>query len=249
MKLLVDIGNTRLKWAWLEAGRLGEPGAVLHAGGLPRQTLAAMRGLGQQAAEIVVASVAAQPLTAAMATLLEDTFSAPVRMAETEAGAAGVRNGYAEPKQLGVDRWLAILAAFAHFRRAVCVIDAGTALTVDAVGRDGRHLGGLIVPGRELMRSALLRATGGISSAAQLAPARQNTDHWGRDTESCMRLGSLHALNGLIEGCMRALSASDGGAALAVTGGDAPALLAALQHPAEHRPLLVLEGLALRYGP
>ena len=196
----------------------------------------------------------APALTAAIAEWLGQVLSAPVRIAETEAAAAGVRNGYVEPRQLGVDRWLAMLAAFTRYRAAVCVVDAGTALTVDAVAPDGHHLGGMIVPGPVLMRTALVRETGGIGRAADLigcpgAAEGAGHDFWGRDTESCVRLGSVQATVCLVESCMKALARStEQSGVLVLTGGDAPALLGALAIPAEHRPLLVLEGLALRHG-
>ena len=70
-----------------------------------------------------------------------------------------VRNGYEDIAQLGVDRWAAIVGAYTHFGSAVCIVDAGTAVTVDLVRDGGRHLGGLIVPGLQLMRSSLEQDT------------------------------------------------------------------------------------------
>ena len=250
MKLLVDIGNSRLKWAWLDRGVLLDPGSVPHGGQVPSPALDEVGAAPRRAGEILVASVVAPALTAAMAERLGQVLAAPVRIAETEAAAAGVRNGYVEPRQLGVDRWLAMLAAYARYRTAVCVVDAGTALTVDAVAPDGRHLGGVIVPGPALMRSALVRETGAIGRAADLLGSQAvGHDFWGQDTETCIRLGSVRATACLVESCMKALTRSaEPAGVLVLTGGDAPALMAALVSPAEHRPLLVLEGLALRHG-
>ena len=253
MKLLVDVGNSRLKWAWLDRGELRDPGGVSHRGEVPRRTIAELSAAGRRPSQVLVASVVAPALTAAIADGLAQELGAPARIAETEAAAAGVWNGYLDPRQLGVDRWLAMLAAFARYRTAVCIVDAGTALTVDAVAPDGRHLGGLIVPGPGLMRGALLQQTGGISSAADLLGNTQAGrdlagDFWGRDIEACIRLGSRRAIACLVETCMKALARPDQPAGvLVLTGGDAPALLGALSIPAEHRPLLVLEGLALRH--
>jgi type III pantothenate kinase len=125
---------------------------------------------------------------------------------------------------------------------------------VDAVAQDGRHLGGLIVPGPALMRGALLRETGGIGTAANLlenpgAGPDFWGEFWGRDTATCIQQGSMRASACLVESCVNALTRPDEPAGmLFVTGGDAPGLLAALSITAEHRPLLVLEGLALRHG-
>jgi type III pantothenate kinase len=250
VKLLVDVGNNRLKWAWLDRGELRHAGSVAHGGRFPEGAISGTDKLHGHPSEILVASVAAPALSTEIAEGLTREFAAPVRVAQPEAAALGVKNGYAEPRQLGVDRWLAMLAAFARWRQAICLVDAGTALTVDAVAADGNHLGGVMVPGQGLMREALLRATGGIGAATRLAVgASAGRDWWGRDTENCIRLGSLRAVAGLIESCMNALTiAGEARGILVVTGGDAPALLAHLSLAAEHRPLLVLEGLALRHG-
>lgn len=251
MKLLIDVGNSRLKWAWLERGELGGTGCVAHRGRYPRRTIGVDGTKRPRPSEILLASVASAALSAEIAAALEQEFGTSVRVAEAESAAAGVINGYIEPRQLGVDRWLALLAAFARYRKPVCVVDAGTALTVDGVAKDGRHLGGLIVPGPALMRQALLQATGGIGHAAKLVSQGSAADppFWGRDTEACIQLGSLHSMRSLVESHFQALTRSgEADGVLVVTGGHARALLAGLSVTAEHRPLLVLEGLALRYG-
>jgi type III pantothenate kinase len=170
----------------------------------------------------------------------------PLRVARTEANGSGVVNGYAEPAQMGVDRWLAMVAAWARHGSAVCIADAGTALTVDLVGADGRHAGGLILPGLALMRRALLDQTGGIAVSADMKSAHDSeAGALGRDTASCIREAARRASACVVESCVKALP----GMAvprLVVTGGDAAALIAALGGRAEHRPCLVLEGLALR---
>lgn len=250
MKLLLDIGNSRVKWAWLAAGGLRDAGALAHDGGVPPGWPAPTGADGRRPAEVLVASVAGEPLTQSLLAPLA-LPGVPLRRAVVEAEAAGVRNGYLEPRQLGVDRWLAVLAAWGRHRGALCVVDAGTAVTVDALDAGGRHLGGLIVPGAALMRRALLERTGGIGAAAGIGvPADAAPGTWGRDTSGCVERGAAFALACLVRGCVEALAPAAGpaGPRLVLTGGDAPRLQPLLGVPAEHRPLLVLEGLALRYG-
>lgn len=252
MKLLLDLGNTRLKWAWLEAGSLRDPGAELQQGRAAATVLAPLLRAGIRPDGIELSSVAAPERARELATLLLDAFEVPVRMAETAAVAAGVRNGYRDPRQLGVDRWLAVVAAYTRYRQALCVVDAGTALTVDAVAADGSHLGGLILPGPALMRSALLRDTGGLESAVESAVRKraaaagptEKSDVWGRDTASGIRLAAVQAAADLVEGSLRRMAATGESPQLVLTGGDAAALQAALSIPAHVHPLLVLEGLA-----
>lgn len=250
MKLLVDIGNSRVKWAWLEGTALRDPGAAAHAGADPfdivHSAAAGRRGLNG----IAIVSVLERSLTEALLTRLSRACGVPVRVAATEATAGGVRNAYADHRQMGPDRWLAMVAAFGVFRTAVCVVNAGTAVTIDAVAADGSHLGGLIIPGLQLMHDSLVRRAAGIRTAADhQADTATPAEIWGRDTESCIRLGARRAAVCLIEDRMKALRDEDGaGSVLVLTGGDAPALQSALAIAVQHRPLLVLEGLALRHG-
>lgn len=249
MKLLVDAGNARVKWAWLTDGNLHDAGNLALGGQSPGAVLAAMQASGLKPAEIWLASVAAPPVTSALCQALAQLYAVPVRIAESEDSAAGIRNGYVDPRQLGVDRWLAMIAAFDRFRTAVCVVDAGTAVTVDLLAADGRHLGGFIVPGPALMRRSLHRDTGGIEAAAgRSIDGSAQSGQWGRDTETCIRLGAHVAISCLIENCVKTLTRVRGPGVLVLTGGDAPSLMTFLAVPVEHRPLLVLEGLAIRFG-
>ncbi len=246
MKLLVDVGNTRIKWAWLAGAELQQPGALVR-GDVGIADLVAQIVGSRAVEEVRLASVASAEVTDEMSAALQAAAGAPVRLAQTRAAGAGVSNGYREPRQLGVDRWLGMLAAYARYQAAVCVVDAGTAWTVDMVEADGLHLGGLIVPGPVLMHQSLTGSTGGIAAAVSLLDASPTPlETWGRDTEACIRNGARRAGACLVESCVKALQSGQGPAPLLVlTGGDAPELRRWLPMPVEHRPLLVLEGLAL----
>jgi type III pantothenate kinase len=238
MKLLVDLGNSRIKWAWHEQGLLLSPASAPATDGLPGDMA------GRRPDAIVLASVASVEATASLRDALEQRHGVAVRAVGTGRSSHGVTNGYVEPAQLGVDRWLAMIAGYVRYRSGLCIVSAGTAVTVDAVAADGRHLGGFIVPGLALMREALLRETGRIGVAAGLLDAGEPAaDGWGRDTESCMRLGAVRAVVGLVESCMKSLAPP--GAALLLTGGDGAVVHEELSVPAECLPALVLEGLAL----
>lgn len=239
MRLLLDVGNSRLKWAWLDDGRLHSPGAAIHGGRAASVDAVVAVGIPQ---EVLVASVAGPGFDAALSAELSRRWPVPLRFARTEIRGSGVRNGYSESAQMGVDRWLAMVAAWNRRHAAVWVADAGTAITIDLVQADGQHVGGLILPGRALMQQSLLAETGRIAASAALAAAADTgaTD-LGRDTEACIRAAARRAVAAVVRGCLEQSPAT-----LIVTGGDAAALLADLPPGAEHRPLLVLEGLALR---
>ncbi|NDE02354.1 MAG: type III pantothenate kinase, partial [Gammaproteobacteria bacterium] len=165
--LLVDLGNTRIKWAWLRAD--GTPGRMLaaeHAGWKATdfaKELFARRSSGTKI-EVHVVSVAAAPVRAALRKAVCSVTGRWPRLVRSVRRLAGVQNGYREPWRLGADRWLALLGARELQKpgSAVCVADIGTALTIDLLDAEGVHCGGAIVPGPQLMTETLLRSTGGI---------------------------------------------------------------------------------------
>jgi type III pantothenate kinase len=157
----------------------------------------------------------------------------------TPAAACGVRNAYAEPQRLGVDRFLAMVAARAAGQAPCVLAGIGTALTLDALAEDGRHLGGLIAPGPLLMQQSLLGAT-----------ARVRPEHAGviRDiadnTADAVASGCWQAVAALIERFAASVARQAGsGQRLLLDGGDAAALLPLLGVPAELATDSVLRGL------
>jgi type III pantothenate kinase len=250
MKLLLDIGNTRVKWAWLDGGALGRAGEIRHRERNFAEVAAALPLGGPAPDAVLAASVAVPALNASFADVFRRQWGLELTLAVTERSACGVENGYAEPRQLGVDRWLAILAAYDRRRGSVCVVDAGTAVTIDLVQAGGQHLGGLIVPGLQLMQQTLHRETGSIDRAARLLDScTASVPAIGRDTAACVRNGALLAVSSLVRHCVTAAREHESPAVLVMTGGDAPLLLPVLANlNPEHRPSLVLEGLALRHG-
>jgi len=233
---LFDAGNSRLKFAPLLAdGGLGEVSVHPHDGqslarGWERDLPARM-----QAAE--VALVAPPSIRAA---LLDELVSRTRRisLASTQKHCAGVEVAYAEPQRLGVDRFLALLAAHARAARPWLLAGVGTALTIDLVDADGRHLGGRIAASPSLMRQSL------SARAAQLPASGGNYLPFAADTEDALESGCLGAAIGLVEHSLRSASAQLGRVpSLLLHGGGAGALLPWLPG-AELAPALVLEGLA-----
>ncbi len=149
-------------------------------------------------------------------------------------GAAGVSNGYRVPEQLGVDRWCALIGAWALEQRACLVVTAGTATTVDSLDASGRFLGGLILPGVDLMKGALAKGTAGLPWAqGQHVPFPNATD-------DAITTGCLEAQAGAIE---RAFARLPGAECCLLSGGAAPLLEPLLRLPVRPVHDLVLEGL------
>ena len=232
---LFDLGNTRLKCAPLQAdGGPGEVIAVAHGGGDPGRTCAAI--LPVQGRVAYLASVAAPVLTVGLLDALAQRFER-ISIARTQSAFAGLRIAYADPRNLGVDRFLALLGAHARGTPAL-VVAVGTALTIDLLDAGGRHRGGRIAPSPALMREAL------HVRAAHLPIAGGAYVEFADDTQAALASGCEGAALALIERSQHAATALlDVAPRLLLHGGGAPALLPHL-HDARHAPRLVLEGLA-----
>lgn len=240
--LLVDIGNTSLRWAVLEGDVCGEMRTVRHFGGLPIDLHAAWETLTPPR-QVYVANVAGETIAAALTQACRSRWGITPEFVQTERETLGVRIAYTEPARLGVDRWLALLATHRHFPGDALIVDAGTAITYDVLKADGQHLGGLILPGIETMRDGLLTGT--------QIPRVDVVDHadepWARDTAPAIGSGTIQAPAALAERLQSRLAELGGARVprLLVTGGDGERLLAALPAAAELVPDLVLRGLAL----
>lgn len=239
MTLLVDIGNSCVKWCRL--GALQEVGVARHHGDW--QGCYDLCFSGQEAASGVLAScVAGDAAKQALAEWLELNWGCEAVFAVSERERDGLRNGYDNPEALGVDRWLGMLAAWQQRRRAFCLFDFGTALTIDLVGPDGQHQGGWIVGGREMqLRSfAALPAIGaGRAEAGHDISA-------GADTWAALSAGAnltiLAAVRHLVDYC-KALHGDD--MDFYFCGGDMPEPgLVDMPENCHRQPHLVLHGLA-----
>lgn len=245
MKLLVDIGNTRIKWATFERGALARGGA------LSRQDVATPIGLLEAFTPlpapraVQVANVGGRGAAEEIAAVCSRLWSLAPAFAQVERQQFGVTNGYSDFRQLGVDRWLALLATWTAHRRPACIVSCGTATTIDGLDREGQHEGGLIVPGMELMMRSLSDNTNGISVTGSSGAVAE----LGRSTEQCVRNGAALALTALIDHAAARMSSSFGSdLRCVITGGAADRVLPGLQHRFEHDPELVLRGLALFAG-
>jgi type III pantothenate kinase len=230
-RLLIDAGNSRLKWAVVEDGQWRTQGSSDYAdwAGLKAQLTAGT--------DCFIASVASTAHEHQLAALL-DAANIGAAWLTAEAGCAEVKNSYLDPLQLGVDRWMGLIAARQRTRGSVLVVSVGTAMTVDALSAAGVFLGGVIVPGVPLMRRALQQGTARVAEVA---------GHWQafpRSTADAVESGIVAALCGAIQLQYARLAEADGAVPRCLlTGGDAGMLLSHLAMPAEHVPALVLEGI------
>ncbi|WP_329741467.1 type III pantothenate kinase [Dyella sp. A6] len=240
MRLLLDLGNTRLKWAlsgndgWLARG------AVAWDENLPDLLSTAWHGLPVPAA-VLGASVVDEAREAMVAGQSASLFGQAVAWLRTPAEACGVRNAYAEPRRLGVDRFLSMVAARAAGDAPCVLVGVGTALTLDALAADGRHLGGLIAPGPRLMQQSLLGAT------AKVRPERPGRILDVADnTADAVSSGCWLAAVALVERFAARMAGPLGGTpGMILHGGDAGELVPLLTLPSRQVVDSVLRGLAV----
>ncbi len=240
MILELDIGNTRCKWRLAGAGAPAGRDGACPVDGLGA-VLAALPERGA-IARVRAGCVRGPQVEAAVGAAVRGALGLEAEFARSRARAAGVRNAYAEPERLGVDRWLAMLAGFAEVGGAVCVLDCGSAITADLVDAGGDHRGGYIVPGLAMMRASLLAETDRVRFAAAGAGAGAGTAP-GRNTAEAVGGGTLLAAAGFLAAARARFERDCPGAAMLLTGGDAQTIAACLDFPVQLRPQLVLDGL------
>lgn len=250
MTLLLDLGNSRLKAAIRtpdgefrvlgEARHREEGVAAALARALDGTSVAGLSGA-------LCANVAGAMAGRALAENLQAQGCGPVEFLRARHEECGVRCAYAEPSRLGADRWAALLGARGLTAGACLVVDAGSALTADALGPGGAHLGGWILPGLAMMLEALEVRTGDLRALRQ-ASLQASPDDFPADSGPAMEAGVRLAAAGAVRLARERLELRCGGSArLLLTGGDAQEMLA-LVEDAEHVPDLVLRGLARAAG-
>lgn len=230
----IDIGNTRVKYRVT-----GE--AVMFCG---QGEIARIIGDKVKAGDpclVRIASVAANPVIETLLASLATYPQLQVMRVVSARYCAGVTSSYALPEKLGVDRWLAMIAAYNRFRAPVLVIDAGSAVTLDVVDAAGHHEGGWICPGLELMRTSLLQGTAGV----RFETSDQFDVSLGRSTAEAVCHGTLAMMIGWLNSAVIALLEKYRNAHIVLCGGDANTLRGHLEFPCVMWPDVVLDGLAL----
>ncbi len=230
--LLLDIGNTAIKW------RFGSEMGMGEEGGRVLRDLKALKSALTQCSwqKVAFASVAGEVFDLSLIEWLTCGDEVEIWQATPEPMFHGLTTVYSEPESMGIDRWLSMLAVWFDSNQSSCVIDAGTASTIDIVSSTGQHQGGYIIPGPELMQKVLFSQTARVQVTDYQAPDLD----LGHSTCSCVGAGAWAATMGAIRFTLDSFPENR----VILTGGNAGALLA-LGLSCEYRPYLVLEGLRL----
>jgi len=239
--LLFDVGNSRCKWAWVEKG------IWLRQGVLANKDVAAWHDLQSSLTAfaspglILLSNVADEEFELRLLKLSDD-WNCPVEKVVAQAAQCGVSNAYEQPAQLGSDRWAALIAAWGQTRQACLVVNCGTATTVDALSDTGKFLGGLILPGVELMQRCLLEYTSRLSQENSSLSGR--LQDFPTNTADAISSGVLLSTTGAIRQ-QHALLAEKYSVRCIVSGGAADILMPHLGLQAEKVENIVLRGMQL----
>lgn len=238
MNLLIDIGNSRLKWSTAQSGIIAPVQAVdYRQSDLTAELYRLWRDLAGPE-KLVIASVGHADLQALVIELAGNLWpDAEMVLPRVSSCAFGVSNAYAQPESLGIDRWLAMVAAHHYYPGNNCIVDCGTALTLDAVNKRGEHLGGLICPGLNIMKNSLIAETAALS-----ADNGTGLFALGATTADCIDNATLFAAVGMVEACLnRQLEDYQ----LILTGGDAGRLVDGFHRRFILDEQLVFKGLSI----
>lgn len=243
MKLLIDCGNTRCKITSLQSdGTLSSVSAMaLDSPEFPTQ-LHDCLAINAEAQSAYFASVAPAEINSIIESALASA-GLPITRIQTQAQALGVRIAYPVPQQLGVDRFLALLAAHQK-KQSALVVSVGSALTVDVLNANGQHLGGLISATETIIKHAMENRFVNFRNLSGVPAGFSD------NTADALASGARYMVLGIIEKTWReaAQLLNEPSLPLLLTGGDAEALLPHLPDNVSHQPSLVLEGLALWAG-
>lgn len=231
--LLLDAGNSRLKWAWAEDAAWRDRGLL---------DIGQIESLGQALAHLpapprILAANVAGPVVAKQIEAACARWETKVEFVRAAPAQCGVRNAYRRAEQLGSDRWAALIAAWERQHAACLVVNCGTATTVDALSAAGEFRGGLILPGLAMMRRSLAAGT------AQLDAAPGIWEDFPRSTENAVYSGAIQATVGAI--VQQHALLREPGAVCLLDGGAAGEVAPHLGVPVARVEDLVLRGLQL----
>ena len=242
MNLLIDIGNSRIKWAILDDKELSASAFLERkTTGLKTQLNKAWKPLKNIEA-VWVSNVAGEKVALQLTEWCEKNWQITPNFISAEAKRFGVSNAYDKSETLGTDRWLGLVAVRQHLQKACCIIDCGTAITVDILTANGQHQGGFIMPGLGLMRSTLAAGTDALT---------ENTDDvafnlLATNTYSAIQAGTLYSISATLENLIRDLQQNfNNEIRFIISGGDAAAIQPLLPDDVELDSDIVLKGLKL----
>ena len=242
--LLVDLGNSFIKWGIKNHRGLTFGKAFAHNAGCPDHSIEPLWGELDKPDRIVIANVAGAEIGATLRDWLVRKWQIQAEFVKPQAEAFGVLNGYEDPLKLGVDRWVGLVGLRHHYDLPACLVDCGTAITLDFLDLNGVHRGGLIMPGLLLMRRSLQVGTHGITTFGN------ETGHsLGENTGAAIANGLRCAASGFVEqGFSDLVSKCRSQPTLVFTGGDGRSVAERISVPSVYDAGIIVKGLSIVAG-
>lgn len=238
--LTIDVGNSSVKWGIWQDGQLILAEGSHYEKDSIRATFDKIYSGAPYQDTVWVSCVAGHEVEQALTDWIRKEWSIEPQYLRTTSELGGVYNMYPHPEEHGADRWAALLGAKKLYNIPVCIVDIGTAITIDLMDADGVHRGGRILPGLDMMRNSLLQNTAGIKLVVGDSPG------FAINTADAVTSGVVHMLQaGLLEVCESARKRLGGKMGVILTGGMAEKMLPLLDQVKgiHHEPHLVLYGL------
>ncbi len=245
MRILVDIGNSRCKAAIEDDDGLHPLDSFAWHDVFLHDVLDEiwLKPLGARLpSSVVVSNVAGERLLPNLAAWCSVRLGVEPTVVVSSAEFGGLKNGYENPSTFGVDRWAAMIGARAEYEGALCVIDSGTATTIDLISAEGQHMGGAILPGIYTMRRSLGKYTSALFAAdGAISPFSDNTAAGIAGGTGFASVGAMDRF--VVEACKAV-----GTVTTVVTGGESKILESLMLSPVHSDPLLVLKGVSVLGG-
>ena len=247
--LLMDIGNTRIKWGVLENRALSGIDSLSITLSRDFDLKSLFLSVPSDVKSIVASCVLSKETQVKLAESFSNHFKLVVKFIEPINRFSGLTNGYNNPSKLGADRWAAMVGAHNEFGGNILVVDMGTAITIDYINAEGMHKGGQILPGLKSFFNILDQSTGSINTKINISDtAAQYIKKWGKNTDDAIISGAMSAISGAINAAVFSFRIEDSMPSLILTGGDAIYFKDVFDYSLSYRPNLVLEGLARILG-
>ena len=236
--LLMDIGNTRIKWGVLENRALSGIDSLSITLSRDFDLKSLFLSVPSDVKSIVASCVLSKETQIKLTESFSDNFELVIEFIEPKNRFSGLTNGYNNPSKLGADRWAAMVGAHNEFGGNILVVDMGTAITIDYIDSEGMHKGGQIL-------NILDQSTGNINTKININDtATKEIERWGKNTDDAIISGAMSAISGAINAAVFSFKIEDSMPSVILTGGDAIYFKDVFDYSLSYRPNLVLEGLA-----
>lgn len=247
MKLVIDIGNSRIKWALIKNKEFSFQGALSHQAKDSTVLLNKIWSSLPPVKKIIVANVGGEKWAKTIKAYVNRRCGKTVKFVKPQLKFGSIKNAYATPLLLGSDRWAQVIAASQFYPKAFCVLGCGTSITIDIVDKNGYLIGGCIAPGLNLMCESLVNRAAKLNRLKKdfFQPQKKYSIFLeAKTTRSNLIQGALMMSASFLKSSINLLQSKEGPAMhFLITGGDAEFLLPHLPACVEHHPHLSLQGI------